>query len=89
MNVSGIRATATDLFLITPGLNTALQTPSGSSTLLVDDEYGGIKYIGKGWKTTNQKFARSAIVNAQPLLNGTHRTTSAGDGLRFAFTGGL
>jgi hypothetical protein len=84
MNVSSIRATAVDLFLITPGPNTLLE----GQTLFVDDSYDGIKYTGNGWKSVkDQKFARSAAVKARPLLNGTHQTSTIGDGFRFAFTG--
>lgn len=84
VNISNIRATSFDLVLITPGLD----TPVSAKTLLVDDTYFGIKYFGSGWRTNStQRFARSARVPAQPLLNGTHQTSNVGDFLSFAFTG--
>jgi hypothetical protein len=84
MNISNILATSIDLLLITPGPDTSV----ANQTLLVDDSYFGIKYIGTGWKVqTDQKFARSANVPAQPIHNGTHQTGTIGDGLFFAFSG--
>lgn len=87
MNISNIRGTAIDVLLITPGPDTALL----GKTLLVDDISPDIKFLGRGWKTSARPFKRrtntSKKVTQPAIQNGTHETSTIGDGLFFAFTG--
>lgn len=84
LNVSSMRGTALDLILITPGPETSLD----GQTLLVDDTYPGVKYIGDGWKeVADQQFNQVDNVLARPVQNGTHQTSHVGDSMSFSFSG--
>lgn len=84
LNVSSMRGTALDLILITPGPDTSLD----GQTLMVDDSYSGIKYVGDGWtEVTDHKFVRDGPSLGWPVLNGTHQSNKVGDSMTFSYTG--
>ncbi|KIK60535.1 hypothetical protein GYMLUDRAFT_114404, partial [Collybiopsis luxurians FD-317 M1] len=74
-----------DYTLITPGMTTPLE----KSTIVVDDTDQELIYEGPGWNTTTNEVMRCFVgcVDGLPLGNGTHRTRTVGDRLRFIFAG--
>ncbi|KIK60515.1 hypothetical protein GYMLUDRAFT_102292, partial [Collybiopsis luxurians FD-317 M1] len=84
VNLSSI-AVDLDYVLITPGMTTPLK----ESTIVVDDTDQELIYKGNGWNTTTNEVmvCFNGCVNGLPLGNGTHRTRTVGDGLKFMFAG--
>lgn len=84
VNISGNRAIAFDVMIITPGPKTSLT----GQTLLVDDSYEHISYEGAGWKQfSGTKYMSTTTVKALPIGNGTHQTSNIGDSLQFTYSG--
>ncbi|KIK60518.1 hypothetical protein GYMLUDRAFT_261493 [Collybiopsis luxurians FD-317 M1] len=76
---------ALDYTLVTPGMTTPLK----GSTIVVDDTDQEIIYEGNGWNaTTNEKMiCFHGCASGFSLGNGTHKTRTVGDGLKFTFAG--
>ncbi|KIK60516.1 hypothetical protein GYMLUDRAFT_261491 [Collybiopsis luxurians FD-317 M1] len=78
-------AVALDYALITPGKTTPLE----GSTVVVDDTDREMIYEGNGWNTTTNEVTTcfDGCTHGLPLGNGTHKTRTVGDRLKFMFAG--
>ncbi|KIK54116.1 hypothetical protein GYMLUDRAFT_103549, partial [Collybiopsis luxurians FD-317 M1] len=74
-----------DYTLITPGMTTPLE----GSTIVIDDTDQELIYEGDGWNTTTNEVmvCFDGCVDGFPLGNGTHKTRTVGNGLKFMFAG--
>jgi hypothetical protein len=91
VTISQMQGLAVDYLVITP----AYDTPLNGETLIVDDTYSGIQYLGSGWSSFVSDFSflentvNNAAINAQGFQNGTHQTSDIGDSFTFSYTGKL
>lgn len=72
-----------DFLVTTPGPN----SPLAGQTLMIDDSYTGIQYIGDWQTSTDEIFSLHDAFGALALMNTTHHTSTIGAGLNISYTG--